>query len=649
MRIKSIFFTLVHLLPLIAVSQSAFFCNNSSYLIVDQSSSSSTLYRLEIDNVTETVNFSPVISTNGYNVNAIGFRSTDNLIYGIDYTNGDLYRFYADGNIEYLTSLDLPQNFIYPSGDVSPDGKSLILLGHSTSSDSISISVIELETGNYDIVNYNLFSATGNPVFCTDIAFHPYTQELFSFDAVSHRLVSIDIANQLIDNASFPIQTNVNNIPALFFDAFGNLFGLGDSPSSTGNLYIVDTESGMARFFSGTPNLDGNRDGCSCPYTVVLEQEFLKETTFPCTENSLTIRIANLSGMTQTGINLIEIFEEEITIQEIFYNPYDGDIGSTIGSNELNIAEMIIPPGIDSIVLQLDVGQITPGVYHNQAMVLGVDLSLSMDISILSDNPNTIAKNDSSVIEILPLFVDLDNNQSIICSDTEVLLSTDEQNGLSYLWNNGATTPSITVTEPGLYSITVSTACEFVIDSIELSLATLTLDLGEDIAIDIGSLVVLEPFIYSLSTDIAFQWYKGYSSVCMDCSAYQDMPLNSTQYLLTIEDEYGCTARDSIYVSVLKDYNIFSPNVFSPNSDGRNDTFYLQSKRNQKITSFSVFDRWGGVVFQNKNTMTNISSEGWDGRFRGDVLDEGVYLWTATIKFFDGTTRKYSGDILILK
>ena len=42
-------------------------------------------------------------------------------------------------------------------------------------------------------------------------------------------------------------------------------------------------------------------------------------------------------------------------------------------------------------------------------------------------------------------------------------------------------------------------------------------------------------------------------------------------------------------------------------------------------------------------------SHGWDGTFKGEVMDAGVYVYYAEIEFIDGERKLYKGDVTLLK
>ena len=88
---------------------------------------------------------------------------------------------------------------------------------------------------------------------------------------------------------------------------------------------------------------------------------------------------------------------------------------------------------------------------------------------------------------------------------------------------------------------------------------------------------------------------------------------------------------------------VYVPNIFSPNSDGFNDILYVRGN-NIDALDFSVYDRWGEKTFTTKDI-----SIGWDGTYRGNICDNGVYAYFIKILFLDGTTQTNKGNITIMR
>lgn len=91
------------------------------------------------------------------------------------------------------------------------------------------------------------------------------------------------------------------------------------------------------------------------------------------------------------------------------------------------------------------------------------------------------------------------------------------------------------------------------------------------------------------------------------------------------------------------------PNIFSPNGDGINDTFYAIGKGISEIRFMRIFDRWGEKVFERTNFQANEPSLGWDGRFKGKPAVSDVFAYHVVLILNDGTEKVLKGDLTLLR
>ncbi len=107
----------------------------------------------------------------------------------------------------------------------------------------------------------------------------------------------------------------------------------------------------------------------------------------------------------------------------------------------------------------------------------------------------------------------------------------------------------------------------------------------------------------------------------------------------------GC---DSIVNVVLGFYELYFPNVFSPNGDKNNDTFSIYGNEDLKeIRNLTILDRWGTELFNGNDLMHN-ESDGWDGMRNGAPIRPGVYSYSVTVEMTDGISRQFFGDVLVI-
>lgn len=87
------------------------------------------------------------------------------------------------------------------------------------------------------------------------------------------------------------------------------------------------------------------------------------------------------------------------------------------------------------------------------------------------------------------------------------------------------------------------------------------------------------------------------------------------------------------------------PNAFSPNGDGIND-IYKAKEGYQSIVEFeaTIFNRWGQKLY----SWTDPAG-GWDGKFHGKDVKQGVYFVLIKAKGADGKTYHIRRDVNLLR
>ena len=630
-------------------AQDPFICKGDFYLALSQNGGNSNFFRVEIDAISGDITFNQLPNTGDDMVNSLGYRITNNLIYGLNPTSFRLYIIDANGDTYFQKQLALGQSGFYTAADIMPSGDTMVIVG-AQNFVSDELVFVDLNDPDYGFSSIPLVYPNGGQMLTTDVAFDPLTGLLWGFDALNNRMITIDPQTGNVDNTTFPIQNNVGAIGAMFFDPFGNLFGYGNPPSTNNatQFFRVNKTTGNITLEATGPLATG-KDGCSCPYTIKLQKTVYPEIAFPCTEVTYSFEIANLSGEAQFDAVFSDTMPTNLTITEILQNPFDGDL-SGVGTNILTIENLTIPVGIDSLIVKVYIEEGAEGFYKNQAKLVGLPEFLGGETC--SDNPNTLVNNDSTCLEVLPLFVDLNNDTIGICNGEEITLFAEELEGvnINYEWNTGETTPTISLNSEGLYAVTVTSGCETVFDSIFIIEGLIDIEFPNDLTIELGETIDLAPTILS-GTPFTYFWASNLPETieCLGCPTITVRPFFDATYSVLVTDEFGCEDMDSLQIKVDKNRNVFIPNVFSPNSDGFNDVFYLYSKGIIDIKYFRIFDRWGNLVFEKEAGKTNDPTFSWDGKFKGKTLNPSVFVYVAELEFLDGLSFVYKGDVQLIR
>jgi gliding motility-associated-like protein len=146
-------------------------------------------------------------------------------------------------------------------------------------------------------------------------------------------------------------------------------------------------------------------------------------------------------------------------------------------------------------------------------------------------------------------------------------------------------------------------------------------------------------------------WSNAGTLDCEDCLRPVASPKRTTDYLMTIVSQNGCTDQAAFRLFVDRSQAVYVPNAFSPNGDGSNDRFYIAARAGtvESIRTFQIYNRWGALVFKGDNLLPNNPAHGWDGTLGGEVVKNSVLAWFAEIEFTDGSVELFKGDLQLFR
>lgn len=116
------------------------------------------------------------------------------------------------------------------------------------------------------------------------------------------------------------------------------------------------------------------------------------------------------------------------------------------------------------------------------------------------------------------------------------------------------------------------------------------------------------------------------------------------EYKVKVSTPEGCFAYDSINIRYITGPEIYVPNAFSPNGDGKNDVFRPIPVGITEIAYFRIFDRWGNEVYETKDYL-----QGWNGYYKGKPADAGTYVWEVSGKDFNGRAWMKKGTVVLIR
>jgi gliding motility-associated-like protein len=570
-----LFFLLIKTLS----AQTPFVCDGAFYLSLGTGGTNTTFYEVTVDNVTGNVLFNSLAAANsGASINGIGYRITDNFIYGVTSSSGGLYRIDATGQSFFIQNLNTPTGYSMIAGDVTPDGNTLILLG-STGNPAVDQAIFEVDltSPTYNVTTVNLTSQSTGGLLTSrsaDIAIDPITGTIYGF--TSGKLITYDRNTGVVDDVTFPNSSIITGtVGAMFFDTFGNLKAYGRATTSTTqeDFFEINKNTGIATAITKGPQASQN-DGCSCPYTIQIEKTANIDTVKQCEKVIFNFKIANQSGIDRPNIDFQDVMPPQFTVSQVISNPLGGTV-TGIGTNTLNINGMLVPIGTNIIQVEATASSTALGTFYNQAVLFGLPPALGG--TAVSDYPATILENDPTPITIIPHDFEVEalGDTSICIGASSAQLDVQILNGAnapySYSWspasdftNSTLKSPTAVPNSTTTYTVSATNAAGCTAtDDVTVMVEALDVFLGNDTTICINDSVRLNAATSPLQ-GLQFVWSDGSND-----SIYW-APGTGT-YWVQVVDACGNSARDTI--TITESYtNVLTTTSFTPvTCNGGND------------------------------------------------------------------------------
>lgn len=219
--------------------------------------------------------------------------------------------------------------------------------------------------------------------------------------------------------------------------------------------------------------------------------------------------------------------------------------------------------------------------------------------------------------------------------------------GYTYNWSNGADEQNMTGLSTGALAVTITDSRNCTVsDSFQVAYDyDLTIDAGNSVTINLGEAVPLSATVNENHGN-TFMWLPVSEVNCRSCQNTEAMPTANTHYTVQVVDENGCTASDTLTVTVNSITDIFIPNAFSPNHDGNNDVFQIYGDINTiAFLDLAIYNRWGEKVYETADHKFS-----WDGSYKGELVPPGAYIYTAKVVFINGYSRNdLKGSLTIIR
>lgn len=267
---------------------------------------------------------------------------------------------------------------------------------------------------------------------------------------------------------------------------------------------------------------------------------------------------------------------------------------------------------------------------------------------------------DSLITDLFvnPLVVARFETPATGCAPYDATFTNTSLAGRTFEWNFGDGSPvsndihpTHTYTDPGSYTVTLraidSGTCNKVDDT------TMVITVSNRPTAEFSFVPVVpeqnKPTIFTnLSTGgVRYKWLFGDGDSILkttrDTVLHQYNATGTYNACLITYNEFECT--DTVCHEVQADILplLDVPNAFTPGRFGKNSTIRVEGFGIGTMI-WRIYNRWGKVVYESNNRKA-----GWDGTYKGQPQPMDVYQYTLDVQFTDGTKKRKTGDITLIR
>jgi PKD repeat protein len=264
----------------------------------------------------------------------------------------------------------------------------------------------------------------------------------------------------------------------------------------------------------------------------------------------------------------------------------------------------------------------------------------------------------TETIEVLPQpAIDFTADNTLGCTGLAVKFRNTVQNGVSYLWDFGDGSPTSTEVEPThiyngdqeYYTVTLTATNNLGCPTTVIKNQFIHIVQPPVAAFNVNPSTIINIPDYSFrfqdestNNPTIWQWDFGDGT-----NSTQRNPshtyLDTGTYRVTLKtiNQQGCftTTFKDVTIKGVPGY-LFVPNSFVPGSTQPELRLFRAKGSGIQTWRFSVFNKWGQLLWETTNLDEGRPADGWDGTFKGQPMPQGVYYWKIDVQMVNGSEWK---------
>ena len=306
-------------------------------------------------------------------------------------------------------------------------------------------------------------------------------------------------------------------------------------------------------------------------------------------------------------------------------------------------------------------GDATTATVQNPVKTWAAPGSYNVTLAAIASDGCTGSVTKPIVVNALPTLTVVNNNQGICPNGSVTFQVSNPVAGVTYTWYNvatggtalftgatytatnvpGATTFYVSARQNGCDIATRVPVTVFIIPAV--AAPVVTVDSVGVRAVRFKWNAIANATGYQVSTDNGASWITPSSGATGLTHTVTGLNPSQTVSIL-VRGLGGCVQNVSAAVSAttLTD-NVFIPNSFTPNSDGKNDLFMVYGNEIKELR-LAIFNQWGQKLYE-----TTTPGTGWDGKQGGKAQPTGVYIYVARIVLLSGEELNKKGSVNLIR
>jgi len=288
-------------------------------------------------------------------------------------------------------------------------------------------------------------------------------------------------------------------------------------------------------------------------------------------------------------------------------------------------------------------------------------------ITLIVDNGNCYDTIIQTITIIAPTPVADFQGPAQGCSPLEVQFTNNSQFADTYLWDFGdggtsnQTQPSYIYYSPGIYTVTLTA---FGTGGQDVQIQQLIIEVYQvpSAFFTVSPTTVFIPnepvLLFNLSNFAAFYfWDFGDGNTSTDefpQHVYSQTGVYDIMLIASTPNNCIDTFILSAAVEALSEGDISIPNAFTPSAGGGNGGLFSFGDTDNDVFhpiitgaeeyELNIFNKWGELLFISKDV-----NKGWDGYYRNEISKQDVYIYKIQVKYIDGRSESFVGDVTLLR